>query len=245
MRSIEPAGKSASRMPTATSQQRSIDAAGRVTATLNAKGFRTTQVYDAASRLVAVVDANGHRNSFVYDADSRQTQPSIPSGAAPRMDSMRPAARPYGSMPGASARAMSTTTLTVSLASTILTARGSHSPTTTPAAVRCSMTATGRTTSTYDADGRLSAVINPAGLRLTYAYDAASQRKYLTEPEGARFTYVFDPDGRTSYVTNPAGASGQPGAMTRPAASPAFTSPTRRAPRTCTTTPAGSCAWPI
>ena len=65
------------------------------------------------------------------------------------------------------------------------------------------MTATGRTTSMFDADGRLSAVINPAGLRLTYAYDAASQRKYLTEPEGARFTYSFDAAGRTNYVANP------------------------------------------
>ena len=63
--------------------------------------------------------------------------------------------------------------------------------------------ATGRTTSTYDADGRLSTVINPAGLRLSYAYDAASQRKYLTEPEGSRFTYAFDADGRTSFVANP------------------------------------------
>ena len=74
---------------------------------------------------------------------------------------------------------------------------------TTPAAARCSTTATGRTTSTYDADGRLSTVINPAGLRLTYAYDAASQRKYLVEPEGARFTYAFDADGRTNFVANP------------------------------------------
>ena len=87
--------------------------------------------------------------------------------------------------------------------SVIPTARGSPSPTTMPAAARCSVTATGRTTTTYDADGRLQLVVNPAGLRLTYAYDAASRRKYLIEPEGARFTYVFDADGRTSYVANP------------------------------------------
>ena len=79
----------------------------------------------------------------------------------------------------------------------------SRSHTTTPAAARCSMTRPARTTTTYDADGRTTLVVNPAGLRLTYAYDAASQRKYLIEPEGARFTYVFDADGRTSYVANP------------------------------------------
>ena len=37
---------------------------------------------------------------------------------------------------------------------------------------------TGRTTTTYDADGRTTLVVNPAGLTLTYAYDAASRRKY-------------------------------------------------------------------
>ena len=91
----------------------------------------------------------------------------------------------------------------VSRASIIPTARGSHSPTTKPAAARCSTTRPAGRRSTFDADGRLSVVVNPAGLRLTYAYDAASQRKYLIEPEGARFTYVFDADGRTSYVANP------------------------------------------
>ena len=64
---------------------------------------------------------------------------------------------------------------------------------------------TGWYTSTYDADGRLSTVTNPAGLRLSYAYDTASERKYLIEPEGARFTYTFDADGRTNYVANPQG----------------------------------------
>ena len=72
-----------------------------------------------------------------------------------------------------------------------------------PAAVRCSTTGRAARRRSFDADGRLSAVISPAGLRLTYAYDAASQRKYLIEPEGARFTYSFDAAGRTNYVMNP------------------------------------------
>jgi RHS repeat-associated protein len=51
----------------------------------------------------------------------------------------------------------------------------------------------------------LSAVVNPAALRLTYAYDAASRRKYLVEPEGSRFSYAYDAAGRTSFLTNPQG----------------------------------------
>ena len=64
---------------------------------------------------------------------------------------------------------------------------------------------TGPTTSTYDADGRLSTVINPAGLRLTYAYDGVGQRNYLIEPEGLRFSYVYDAAGRIGQLINPQG----------------------------------------
>ena len=63
---------------------------------------------------------------------------------------------------------------------------------------------TGSYTSTYDPDGRLSSVVNPAGLAITYGYDAASQRASLNQPTGL-FTYIHDPAGRISTLTNPEG----------------------------------------
>jgi YD repeat-containing protein len=63
---------------------------------------------------------------------------------------------------------------------------------------------TGLYTSTYDADGRLSAVVNPAGVAITYSYDAVGQRAWMAQPTG-RFTYVYDPAGRICILTNPEG----------------------------------------
>ena len=128
---------------------------------------------------------------------------SIPSAAAPRMDSTRPADRRYGST-----RRGFRTSYVYDNDNRLTGKRypdGSRVTFAYDNASRRTLLndATGRTTSTYDADGRLSTVINPAGLRLSYAYDAASQRKYLTEPEGSRFTYAFDADGQTSFVANP------------------------------------------
>ena len=41
-----------------------FDADGRVLASVNANGCRTSQVYDAAGQTFAVVDARGNRNSL-------------------------------------------------------------------------------------------------------------------------------------------------------------------------------------
>jgi len=61
---------------------------------------------------------------------------------------------------------------------------------------------TGLYTSAYDPDGRLSSVVNPAGIVITYNYDAVSQRAWMAQPTGT-FTYVYDPVGRISNLTNP------------------------------------------
>ena len=61
---------------------------------------------------------------------------------------------------------------------------------------------TGSYTSTYDPDGRLSSVVNPAGLAITYGYDGASQRTTMNQPTGL-FTYNYDSFGRIATLTNP------------------------------------------
>jgi RHS repeat-associated protein len=56
----------------------------------------------------------------------------------------------------------------------------------------------------YDPDGRLSSVVNPAGLGITYGYDAASQRSTMNQSTGL-FTYIHDPIGRIATLMNPEG----------------------------------------
>ena len=179
------------------------DAADRISSTLNANGFRTTQVYDAAGRVIAVVDANGHRNSYIYDAAGRQTAAVDPIGRrltyqydAASRQTLRVDARGFR------------TSYVYDSDDRLVGRRYPNGARVTLAYDSASRRtvlsdATGRTSTTNDADGRTTLVINPAGLRLTHAYDAASRRKYLVEPDGARFTYTIDAAGRTSYVTNP------------------------------------------
>ncbi len=59
-------------------------------------------------------------------------------------------------------------------------------------------------TSTFDPVGRLSSVVNPAGIAITYGYDAASQRASMAQPTGL-FTYNHDPVGRIANLINPEG----------------------------------------
>jgi RHS repeat-associated protein len=61
---------------------------------------------------------------------------------------------------------------------------------------------TGSYTSSWDPVGRLSSVVNPAGIALTYGYDAVGQRARLSQPTGL-FTYTYDPVGRISRLVNP------------------------------------------
>ena len=50
--------------------------------------------------------------------------------------------------------------------------------------------------------GRLSSVVNPAGIAITYGYDAAGQRAWMNQPTGL-FTYSYDPAGRIAKLVNP------------------------------------------
>ena len=56
----------------------------------------------------------------------------------------------------------------------------------------------------FDPVGRLSSVVNPAGIAITYGYDAASQRAWMNQPTGL-FTYNHDPAGRITNLINPEG----------------------------------------
>ena len=50
-----------------------------------------------------------------------------------------------------------------------------------PAGARFLNDATGRTTASYDPDGRVTTVVTPAGLRLTYTYSSFAATKGFVE----------------------------------------------------------------
>jgi YD repeat-containing protein len=63
--------------------------------------------------------------------------------------------------------------------------------------------ASGRTTYTYDAAGRLSTQTAPAGKTITYSYDAVGNRATMVDPDGGTTTYSFDAGRRLSSLVNP------------------------------------------
>ena len=181
-----------------------FDAVGRTSATVNASGVTTSQVFDAIGQLIAVVDARGNRSSFRYDAVGRQTlrldglgnrvtsQFDAASRRTVRIDGRGlPTSYAYDQASQLVGQAYQDGTRVTNTfdASGQRTALGDW---------------TGSYTSTFDPVGRLSSVVNPAGIAITYGYDAVGQRAWMSQPTGL-FSYQFDPAGRISSLINPEG----------------------------------------
>ncbi len=181
------------------------DAAGRPVASINALGSRTSQVYDAASQQLAGIDPRSNRTSYAYDATGHLTRMTDPVGnrTTYQYDAAgRQALRTNG-------RGLRTSYLYD--ATDRLTGQkyqdGTRATMTYDAVGRRTALNdwTGRTSSSYEADGRLIRVINPAGLRITYGYDTVGQQLRMIAPGGGLFTYVYDAAGRARRLINPEG----------------------------------------
>jgi RHS repeat-associated protein len=181
-----------------------FDGDGRRTASVNANGFATTQVYDAIGELLAVVDARGNRNSMSYDAAGRQTGSVDPLGNRITLQ-YDTASRKTLRIDGRGLR----TSYSYDAASRLTGQQyqdGTLVTNTYDANSHRTVLSdsTGSYTSTYDPDGRVSSVVNPAGIAITHGYDAASQRASMNQPTGL-FTYTHDAAGRITNLVNPEG----------------------------------------
>jgi RHS repeat-associated protein len=63
--------------------------------------------------------------------------------------------------------------------------------------------ALGRTTTSYDAAGRVTVQAQPTIKRVSYSYDAADRRTYVTDPDGGRTSYTHDSAGQLTLVNAP------------------------------------------
>jgi RHS repeat-associated protein len=63
--------------------------------------------------------------------------------------------------------------------------------------------ALGRTTTSYDAAGRVTVQAQPTIKRVSYSYDAADRRSYVTDPDGGRTSYTHDSAGQLTLVNAP------------------------------------------
>jgi RHS repeat-associated protein len=175
-----------------------------VIASVNANGFTTTQVYDAIGQRIAVVDANGHRSSFSFDPAGRRVGMSDALGNLTTWG-YDVASRQTLRIDG---RGLATTYVydNASRQTGIQYQNGQRATMVYDANSQRTVLSdwTGSYTSAFDPDGRLSSVVNPAGIALTYAYNAISLRATMNQPTGL-FTYAYDPASRISTLINPEG----------------------------------------
>jgi RHS repeat-associated protein len=163
--------------------QYAYDRAGNRIRVIDARGITTQQAtYDAADRQISVTDGLGTTTSTSYDRLGRMTGTDDPRGpdndltyAYDGLD------RPTG---------ISATNLDAPIGMQY-DALGQ----------RTSMTdATGTTSVTHDALGRITGITAPDTGSIGYAYNARGQRTGLTYPDGTAIAYTYHADGQLHQV---------------------------------------------
>ena len=159
------------------------DAGSRRIRTIDQSGFTINYRYDAVGRLAELTDGQGQRIvSYDYDAAGRRTRESRGNGTftTHEYDSA-------GELLHLVHHAVDATVLS------------RFDYTYDALGLRRSMTTLeGKTTYDYDAVGRLTSVILPAGRTISYAYDAAGNRTVVTD-NGVPTTYTTN--ALNQYVT--------------------------------------------
>ncbi|WP_298814483.1 RHS repeat-associated core domain-containing protein, partial [uncultured Chloroflexus sp.] len=172
------------------------DSGGNLVRFTNPRGFSTTFAYDAANRLVSVTDALNQTTSFRYDANGNLIASIDPAGivTAYRYDALdRLEALIQNERPGAAATSTQnvTTRFAYDLAGNlrfVFDPRGRYV-----------------TEYQYDADMRLTRIIDAEGGVTTFAYDRVDNIVAVTDANGHTTTYRYDGLDRPVQITNPEG----------------------------------------
>ncbi len=186
------------------------DYAENVTSMTDPDGHTATYTYDAAGRLASATDRDGQTTTYGYDVFGNVTSVTLPDGSVSSYTY-----DPLGRLTEAD-NPDATLTFTYDDAGSLTgqTSAGtatSSQPTVTlgfgrDAAGRlASVTAPwGTTTLSYDADSRLSQLVDPASGSFGFGYDPLGRLTSLTRPNGVDDVLAYDPAGqllsRTSSV---------------------------------------------
>ena len=206
--------------------QMDYDKVGRLLATTDANGSVTHKEYDAKGQQIADVDALNQRTVVEYDALGRQTAIVDPGGVTHRTEMSYDAVGQLLSRRDALGNVESfsydkvgnqvnrtdargqLTTYTYDklnrLLSQHLTGGEVIAFTYDPMGQQLTMTdASGTTTNSYDALGRVLSEVNGRGNKLAYEHDAVGRRTVMIDPEGGRTLYAYDANGWLLKLTDP------------------------------------------
>jgi RHS repeat-associated protein len=179
------------------------DAAGRMVAQQDARGYVTTVGYDANGQRTEVLDANAHAWTTAYDARGSVLLEIDPLGnlhtyaydpvgnRSLRVDGRGwPTTYAYDNLN----REIGRTYIDGTLNTFTFDAAGQRT---------VMQDTIGVTSYAYDRAGRQTSVVNAYGQVLTYSYDAYGNRTVLLDSEGRLTTYIYDAQERLASIVNP------------------------------------------
>ncbi|MEV5826146.1 RHS repeat-associated core domain-containing protein [Spirillospora sp. NPDC052242] len=162
-----------------------LDAAGLPVTIIDASGGASHRSYDAMGRVIGHIDPTGARTAFAWTVEGRPASVTLPDGTVERWRYDGEGNQVEHTDP------LGQTTRTefgpLDLPSAVIRPDGS------------------RLDFVHDAERRLSAVTNDAGLTWRYTYDAAGRLTGETDFNGRALAYALDAAGRLIARTNGAG----------------------------------------
>lgn len=176
------------------------DAAGQVTARIDARGVRTAYAYDSQGRLVTQTEAADTMPAttvFAYDAVGNRTSVTSPRGIVTRMT--------YTGR-----NLLATVSEAFGTPEATLVRRLTYSPT---GKIASETDALDRVTSYHYGVccDRLVRIVDPAGFATMFAYDFVGNRTSVTDANGLTTLTAYDARHRVRSVTNAAGETVQMG----------------------------------
>ncbi len=165
---------------------RQYNAIGKLAATVDEKGRRTTYSYDLFGNLERISYADGTFESFEYDAENRNTS--------------------------ATNRSSQTVSMTYDAMGNLLTKTHQNGATESYVydekyrLVEQTSLSGGVTRYEYDTADRNTAVIDALGGRTEFVYDATDQMTSMTDARGHTVSYEYDANGKRTKVTFPDGS---------------------------------------
>jgi RHS repeat-associated protein len=183
------------------------DAAGKVLTVTDPTGAVTTSAYNTAGQLATTTDPAGAVTTFEYDINGRRVATIAPGNVRTETG--------YDEL----ARATSSTTPLGDQRLTSFDVEGRPTTQTVASTGAASVTeydADGRVTASidpdgrrsensYDPNGRLVSTLAAGGAQSVYGFDLLGRRTTVTDARGGITTTTFTPGGRTATVTDPAG----------------------------------------
>lgn len=173
-------------LPDGSTSRTVYNAIGKPAKTIDAAGRETIHEYDALGQLVRTTYPDGTSTSTAYDVEGRQTASTDAAGVTTYTL--------YDALGRATATLLPDNTMPATVLSEVADIAAAPELADNP-----------RRSTSYDADGRVTASTDEHGNVTAYEYDAAGRRTAVVDALGQRTVTAYDAAGRQTAVTDAKG----------------------------------------